>query len=402
MRFRAKECCGTAATAFVLYQGTEKGAFERARTTRRRNNYDVARILLSNSILFDDSQQQLKKVSSMYHRFSMVGDTSETAMQHPADRAGVEEKEPAARQTNLPSGGGGAFQNLMAVPEPLAGMVVTTKLPHHIAFVCDGNARWAQQRGLPVAAGHAAGADRLIQLIENDLAVVVIDDGEEEEGTNSSSSSGRIDYATFYAFSAENWQRSDDEIRHLFALMERTARSMMVLLTRQNNNKRQKRPIVVRFVGDIDDPRIPKSLRKALLELEEQSSHASSPAQQQQPHQRFIPPLTVSIAINYSARHDIVQAVRKIVAANEISLAAITQEDIRRHLSTRYIPDPDLIVRTSGENRLSNFLLWEAAYAEFYVTHVHWPDFDGTVLRQALQSYGQRQRRFGGRGDKVA
>jgi undecaprenyl diphosphate synthase len=257
-----------------------------------------------------------------------------------------------------------------------------------------------QQRGLPVAAGHAAGADRLIQLIENDLAVVVIDDG--EEGTNSSS--GRIDYATFYAFSAENWQRSDDEIRHLFALMERTARSMMVLLSRQNNNKKQKRPILVRFVGDIDDPRIPKSLRKALLELEEQSSHSSSPAQQQQQqqNQRSIPPLTVSIAINYSARHDIVQAVQKIVAANEISLADITQDDIRRHLSTRYIPDPDLIVRTSGENRLSNFLLWEAAYAEFYVTHVHWPDFDSAVLRQALQSFGQRQRRFGGRGDKVA
>jgi undecaprenyl diphosphate synthase len=349
LRLRAKECCG--ATAFMfLNKGISIG-----RPLRRRNN--EARMTV-----FD---LPIRKTSNVY-RWRL--DDTDGTMQymhsngHQDDNA---ETSPIGQPTNkqLP-----ARTSIMQASE-------NTSIPNHIAFVCDGNARWARQRGFPIAAGHAAGADRLIKLIEDDLAVI-----------------NDIDYATFYAFSTENWKRSDTEIRLLFSLMERTAQSMMIMLKQRESSK--KRPIVVRFVGDTDDPRIPESLRMALHTLEDQSITLSSQSQQQQ---NLIRPLTVSIAVNYSARHDIVQAVQKIAAANVTSLQSITQEDIRNHLSTKHIPDPDLIVRTSGENRLSNYLLWEAAYAEFYVTNVHWPDFDQAALRQALQSFGQRQRRFGGR-----
>ena len=239
-------------------------------------------------------------------------------------------------------------------------------IPNHIAFVCDGNARWARQHHLPVAAGHAAGADRLVKLIE------------------SLSEMDGVDYATFYAFSTENWKRSDSEIHHIFTLMERTAHSMLMKCEVSSS-------VAVRIIGDIQDPRIPASLRSALFKLEKATSSQNDSLNKSDS-------LTVSIAVNYSARNDMVQAVRAI-SKEGLTPGDITQEEIRKHLSTRDIPDPDLIVRTSGENRLSNWLLWEAAYAEFYVSQVHWPDFDANALKDALESYSLRQRRYGGRVD---
>lgn len=234
-------------------------------------------------------------------------------------------------------------------------------IPRHIAFVCDGNARWARQRHLPIAAGHAAGADRLVELIKRLTEMT------------------GVQYATFYAFSSENWKRSEAEIQHIFNLMERTAKSMV--------EQSRTSSIAIRILGDIKDSRIPTSLRSALINLEEKS--------QTNPDIK----LTVSIAVNYSARNDMVEAVRAIAMEGIIAPENITQGDIRSHLSTRNIPDPDLIVRTSGENRLSNWLLWEAAYAEFFVSQVHWPDFDAAALQDALDSYSLRQRRYGGRVD---
>lgn len=227
--------------------------------------------------------------------------------------------------------------------------------PRHVAFICDGNSRWATARNLPAAAGHAAGADRVWELLHSIPPTVT--------------------HCTLYAFSTENWNRSVGEVAHIWNVMERTAQRL-----------RRKRPkgVALRLLGHIDDPRIPGSLRSLLRDVERESD-GDVPRR-----------LTLCIAINYGGRQDIVRAAQ-MLAQRGASVDDITEASMAECLGTAGIPDPDLIVRTSGETRLSNFLLWNAAYAELYFTDTLWPDFDTESLQQALDWYAGRKRRFGGR-----
>jgi undecaprenyl diphosphate synthase len=263
------------------------------------------------------------------------------------------------------------------------------RLPKHIGFICDGNSRWAQTRNLPAVVGHAAGADRLVEVLQclrrNHPDVRV---------------------CTFYAFSTENWRRTPKEVADIFRVMEATIRQFGPVLLREG--------VEFRALGDYCDDRIPQSLQRMIDDLHvrtrqeavrrmaqsskqssmERESTSNAEHQQQQWHP------VLCVAINYGGRDDIVQAAQRLarrVARGEIDASDITESLLSSHLSTHGIPNPDLIIRTSGECRLSNFFLWDAAYAELRFCDEMWPDFDSESLRRALQWYGARQRRFGSR-----
>jgi len=245
--------------------------------------------------------------------------------------------------------------------------------PRHVAFVCDGNSRWAKQRGLPAAVGHAAGADRLVQVLKL------------LQGHPT------ISYCTFFGFSTENWQRPASEINDVWSVMEQTVKQFSHELLQEH--------VVLKVVGDLSDERIPASLRRRLQKLE-QDTMENCYCNSLQGTNAAPPELTICLAINYGGRHDIVQATQRLaqlVAQGELDANDVTEEMISQHLSTTDIPDPDLIIRTSGEKRLSNFLLWNAAYAELYFVDTLWPDFDAQSLEASLDWFSQRQRRFGGR-----
>lgn len=254
------------------------------------------------------------------------------------------------------------------------------KIPRHVAFICDGNARWAKERCLPTAAGHVVGADRFLELIEYLQA-----DG--------------IQYCTFFGFSTENWNRSRGEIESIFDLMEHTARTLSFRFPPEISE------VEIRVLGDLDDIRIPDGLREALRRLQEANErrrlliHQSGVASA---------PLTVNLAINYGGRQDILRATKRLaVALKDGKLENpddITEDVFASFLDTAGTPDPDMIVRTSGESRLSNFLLWNCAYSEIYVSPAMWPDFDRNCWVAALHWYQKRQRRFGSReslGERV-
>lgn len=229
--------------------------------------------------------------------------------------------------------------------EPLA------KVPQHIAIIMDGNGRWAQARGLPRNQGHQAGRDNVQRIIE---ACADFD----------------IKVLTLYAFSTENWKRPVAEVKGLMNLFESaTDRDIREL---DENNVR------VRHLGRMEG--LSAMLRRKIARSVETTKN----------NQR----ITVNIALNYGGRAEIVDAVREIVRSG-MAPEEITEETISSYLDTADMPDPDLIIRTAGEMRLSNFLVWQAAYAEYYVTAKYWPDFDQQELYQALQSYAQRKRRFG-------
>jgi undecaprenyl diphosphate synthase len=237
-------------------------------------------------------------------------------------------------------------------------------IPKHIGFICDGNSRWASLRNLPSAAGHAAGAERLVQILK----------GLKEVG---------VSYCTMYAFSTENWKRPEQEMREIMAVMEATAIQCASQLVREK--------VELRVLGDLQDERIPSSLRSVLEKLQEDTRAATRDTAE---------PQTLCIAINYGGRRDIVDAAKRLailVATGEMDVKDITEDEFTNHLGTAGIPDPDLIIRTSGECRLSNFLLWNAAYAEVYFTDCLWPDFDRESLQTALHWYTSRRRRFGSR-----
>jgi undecaprenyl diphosphate synthase len=242
--------------------------------------------------------------------------------------------------------------------------------PKHVAFICDGNSRWAKKRFLPTSTGHLAGANRLVDLLE-DLS----DDG--------------IEYCTFYGFSTENWNRAEGEIDSIFRLMEQTARNLAKKVIHEESNIR------IRLFGDLEDERIPLSLKTTLKELEQTTSKKQKASNLTQNA------LTVCLAVNYGGRQDILQASRKLAKAIQdgdvSSFNDITEDTFASYLSTAGIPDPDMIIRTSGESRLSNFMLWNCAYAEIYITPVLWPDFDRSCWQNALYWYQQRHRRFGSR-----
>ncbi|HEX6543729.1 MAG TPA: polyprenyl diphosphate synthase [Ktedonobacterales bacterium] len=224
-------------------------------------------------------------------------------------------------------------------------------IPHHIAFIMDGNGRWATSRHLPRSMGHRAGVEALRRVVRlcNDYHVPML---------------------TVYAFSTENWGRPVDEVSALMSLMWETIRSDVDRLNREG--------VRLRHVGRLEglDP----DIQEAIQWMEDLT--------------RGNDKLELNVCFNYGGRAEIVDAVRQIIAA-KIPPEQITEETISSYLYTRELPDPDLIIRTGGEMRLSNYLIWQAAYAEYYSTATLWPDFNEEDLVAALEAYASRKRRFG-------
>ncbi|HTR08938.1 MAG TPA: polyprenyl diphosphate synthase [Paraburkholderia sp.] len=227
-------------------------------------------------------------------------------------------------------------------------------VPRHIAIIMDGNGRWATQRRLPRVAGHTRGVDAVRSVVE---ACV-------ERG---------VEYVTLFAFSSENWRRPSAEVSFLMRLFV-TALEREVARLHANG-------IRLRVVGDLSmfNERIQDLIRRAETKTARNTR------------------LTLTIAANYGGRWDILQATRKLVeeAAAAGQPVPVTEDALAQHLAMAYAPEPDLFIRTGGEQRVSNFLLWQLAYAEFYFTDTFWPDFDAEALNRAIVSYAERERRFG-------
>jgi len=234
---------------------------------------------------------------------------------------------------------------------------ITQDIPRHVAIIMDGNGRWAKQRKLPRVAGHRKGSDAVRRCIEACA----------EEG---------IAHLTLYAFSSENWSRPKDEVADLMHLLR--------IYLRKEVSELHKKNIRLSFIGSSE--RLSPETRK-LMENAEALTRGNTR-------------MTVHIALNYGAHSEIALAARRLaeqVVAGEITLDDITAEKLASKLLTYDVPDPDMIIRTSGEKRLSNFMLWQAAYSELVFLDVLWPDFDASALKEALDEYYSRDRRFGGR-----
>ncbi|HQE91245.1 MAG TPA: polyprenyl diphosphate synthase [Anaerolineae bacterium] len=227
-----------------------------------------------------------------------------------------------------------------------------TPLPRHVGMIMDGNGRWAHRRGLPRLAGHRAGVENLHQVLR-----AAVDFG--------------VPIVTVYAFSSENWQRPEEEVQGLLNILRDSLQKEVGEL--------HKNGVQLRHIGD---------LTPLSDDLKEQI-HAAVDLTRNNDQ------LIANVAFNYGGRQEIVEAVRQIIRAG-IPAEAVTAATIDDHLYTAGIPDVDLIIRTSGEMRLSNFLLWQGAYAEYYITPVYWPDFDKDEFYKALKAFSQRDRRYGG------
>lgn len=230
------------------------------------------------------------------------------------------------------------------------------KIPEHIAIILDGNGRWAKKRFMPRNAGHAAGARNVEKIIED-----AHDMG--------------IKYLTMYAFSTENWNRPEDEVKALMKLLRNYLKDC---IERANKNNMK-----VRVIGERS--RLDQDIIDRINELEECSKDNTG--------------INFIIALNYGSRDEITRATRKIAEdckAGKLNPEDINEKTIHSYLDTAGIPDPDLLIRTSGEIRLSNYLLWQLAYTEFYFTDVLWPDFNKEELKKAIVKYNQRDRRYGG------
>ena len=228
--------------------------------------------------------------------------------------------------------------------------------PRHIAIIMDGNGRWAKQRGLPRTAGHAAGAEAFRRI------------------ANYCRTLG-VEYLTVYAFSTENWKRPEDEVQALMKLLRQYLKNCIKRSTKNN--------MCVRVLGDVS--RLEPDMQESIRELEEVTKNNTG--------------LHFQVALNYGSRDEMLRGMRIIaekVEKGECKPEEITEEMFSESLDTKGIPDPDLLIRTSGEERLSNFLLWQLAYTEFYFTDVLWPDFDKNELKKAIDYYNGRDRRYGG------
>ena len=225
------------------------------------------------------------------------------------------------------------------------------KTPRHIAIIMDGNGRWALQRGLPRLAGHKAGTENLRRVIRATV----------EFG---------IKYLTIYAFSTENWGRPPEEVHGLMGILRD-------VIDRELNELHQE-GVQLRHIGRLErlDVRLQAKVLKA-IELTKDNDR-----------------LVLNVAFNYGGRDEIVQAIQRMMK-DGVSPENVTDELVGQYLYTAGVPDPDLIIRTSGELRISNFLIWQAAYSEWYITPTFWPDFDKNEYRQALEAFAQRDRRFG-------
>jgi len=225
------------------------------------------------------------------------------------------------------------------------------RIPRHIAFIMDGNGRWAKKRGLPRIRGHAEGVKAAERTI----------DAAKKLG---------IPYLTFYAFSTENWKRPEEEVQFLMELLREYLKEKLPTFLRDD--------IRVSFIGRRD--RIPKETLEWMEKVEKETSKCSS--------------LWVFVAVDYGGRDEITRAVNRIIKEG---YKEVNEELIRRYLDLPpEVPDPDLLIRTAGEKRISNFLLWYIAYTELYFTETLWPDFDENELLKAIEDYSQRVRKFGG------
>jgi undecaprenyl diphosphate synthase len=239
--------------------------------------------------------------------------------------------------------------------EDFKSQINTNNLPNHIAIIMDGNGRWAKLKGKPRVFGHKNGVASVKDVIE----------GCREIGVN---------YLTLYAFSTENWNRPKLEVKTLMALLVSSLRKELNTLVKNN--------IKLNTIGNIEN--LPEKAQAELAEVVEKTKNNTS--------------LTLTLALSYGSREEIVNVIRNIskkVVNNQISVEEINENIINNHLYTFSLPDVDLLIRTSGEKRISNFLLWQIAYAELYFTNTLWPDFRKENLFNAIVDYQQRERRFG-------
>lgn len=230
------------------------------------------------------------------------------------------------------------------------------KIPNHIAIILDGNGRWAKSKGMPRNYGHTMGAKNVEVICE--------------EAYNMG-----VKYLTLYAFSTENWNRPRNEVDALMILLKNYLKNC---LKRANNNNMR-----VRVLGDVS--KLEEDFQKRIVELEETTRQNTG--------------LNLQIALNYGSRDEMLRAIQKMAAdhdAGKLAIEDMTEEVFSEYLDTKGIPDPDLLIRTSGEERLSNYLLWQLAYSEFYFTSVPWPDFSKKELEKAIEVYNMRDRRYGG------
>jgi undecaprenyl diphosphate synthase len=244
----------------------------------------------------------------------------------------------------------------VAQSDPARGSMLSKNVPKHVAIVMDGNGRWAQRRGLKRTEGHAAGEEALFDTVEGALEI-------------------GLEWLTVYAFSTENWRRPLDEVRFLMNFNER----LLVARRDELNGK----GVRVRFIGRRTG-RVPRRVLRRIEETEAMT----------QRNRR----LTLTFAFNYGGRAELVDGVREIareVAAGRLDPEHIDERVMHRHLYTPDMPDPDLLVRTSGEHRISNYLLWQVAYSELHFTDVLWPDFRRGDLFGAIEEFQRRERRFG-------
>ncbi|PVH29925.1 polyprenyl diphosphate synthase [Pararhodobacter oceanensis] len=228
--------------------------------------------------------------------------------------------------------------------------------PRHVAIIMDGNGRWATNKGWPRLVGHRKGAERVKEIVR-----VAPDLG--------------VEYLTIYAFSTENWKRSTEEVLGLMTLFGRYIQREAKALSEEG--------VRMRFIGDRS--RLDPKLRDLMVWIEEKTKDSTK--------------LNLTVAINYGGRDELLRAARRIATQVEEGALApdeVCEELLDRTLDTADLPDPDLVIRTSGETRVSNFLLWQAAYAEYEFTPVLWPDFTPEVMAEILSRYGHRERRFGG------
>ena len=233
------------------------------------------------------------------------------------------------------------------------------RIPQHIAIIMDGNGRWAMERGKERTVGHQAGVEAVRKITAECVSL-------------------GVKYLTLYTFSTENWNRPADEVSALMGLV----------LTSLEDEIFQKNNVRFRVIGDMK--RLPAEVQKKLQETEEHTAKNTA--------------MTMIVALSYSSRWEITNAVQNIVAEvckpenmvnGKIDVNSITEETISKHLNTSFMPDPDLLIRTGGELRISNYLLWQIAYSELYFCDTYWPDFDEEELHKAIASFQSRQRRFG-------
>jgi undecaprenyl diphosphate synthase len=236
---------------------------------------------------------------------------------------------------------------------------ITKPAPQHIAIIMDGNRRWAKKRGLPRALGHASGARRVRNIVQ-------------------ACSDRGVRYLTLFAFSSENWQRPPEEVSSLMGLL--------VHYLEKEVDDMNANGVRLKVVGDTQ--RFDARLQKLMRESQEKTASNSR--------------ITLTIAANFGGRWDMVQAMRAWQAAHPgQSAEALDEDSLRPFLSMAYAPDPDLMIRTGGESRISNFLLWQMAYTELFFTDALWPDFTPQVLDEAIQWFSERDRRFGGTSQRV-